>query len=192
MKCNQSRPGFELVSPCPFSTTVTITPRTPLKANVRLYHLSLTGCDAMSFLSGLQLFWIQSFPSPSLVTMTRLKDSICFTFYSQFERSIHFPLVQNGTQSCPEFELISSSPFLKRSPFRYIYLHRYEYSPKLFRTLCIWSIDRILKGTTTQGQYGPKSNGNEGDNPYCHKIVLIFIVIAVVTDFYSDCGSDQL
>ena len=29
MKCNQSRPGFELVSPCSFSTTITITPRAP-------------------------------------------------------------------------------------------------------------------------------------------------------------------
>ena len=29
MKCNQSRPGFELVSPCSFPTTVTITPRAP-------------------------------------------------------------------------------------------------------------------------------------------------------------------
>ena len=27
MKCNQSRSGFELVSPCPFPTTITITPR---------------------------------------------------------------------------------------------------------------------------------------------------------------------
>ena len=27
MKCNQSRPGFELVSPCPFHTTIAITPR---------------------------------------------------------------------------------------------------------------------------------------------------------------------
>ena len=30
MKCNQSRPGFELVSPCSFPTTITITPRAPL------------------------------------------------------------------------------------------------------------------------------------------------------------------
>ena len=29
VKCNQSRPGFELVSPCPFSTTITITPQAP-------------------------------------------------------------------------------------------------------------------------------------------------------------------
>ena len=27
MKCNQSRPGFELVSPCSFPTTITITPQ---------------------------------------------------------------------------------------------------------------------------------------------------------------------
>ena len=27
MKCNHSRPGFELESPCPFSTTITISPR---------------------------------------------------------------------------------------------------------------------------------------------------------------------
>ena len=29
MKCNQSRPGFELVSPCPFPKTITTTPRAP-------------------------------------------------------------------------------------------------------------------------------------------------------------------
>ena len=29
MKCNQSRPGFELGSPCSFPTTITITPRAP-------------------------------------------------------------------------------------------------------------------------------------------------------------------
>ena len=29
MKCNQSRLGFKLVSPCPFPTTITTTPRAP-------------------------------------------------------------------------------------------------------------------------------------------------------------------
>ena len=29
MKCNQPRPGFELVSPCPFPTTITITQQAP-------------------------------------------------------------------------------------------------------------------------------------------------------------------
>ena len=40
MKCNQSRPVFELVSPCPFPTTVTITPRAPpfkILANLLLF-----------------------------------------------------------------------------------------------------------------------------------------------------------
>ena len=30
MKCNQSRPGFELESPCSFPTTITTTPRVRL------------------------------------------------------------------------------------------------------------------------------------------------------------------
>ena len=29
MKCNQSHPGFELVSPCPFPMSITITPWAP-------------------------------------------------------------------------------------------------------------------------------------------------------------------
>ena len=40
MKCNQSRPGFELVSPCPFSTTITITPRAP----PHQFNLTLVFC----------------------------------------------------------------------------------------------------------------------------------------------------
>ena len=38
MKCNQSRPGFELVSPCPFPTTITIAPRAHIYAQD-------TGCN---------------------------------------------------------------------------------------------------------------------------------------------------
>ena len=34
MKCNQSLPGFELVSPCPFPTTITITPQAPPNCNI--------------------------------------------------------------------------------------------------------------------------------------------------------------
>ena len=36
MKCNQSRPGFEIVSPCPFPTTITITPRLSVIILVRV------------------------------------------------------------------------------------------------------------------------------------------------------------
>ena len=39
MKCNQPRQGFELVSPCPYPATITITPRAPLfDNNVFVYH----------------------------------------------------------------------------------------------------------------------------------------------------------
>ncbi len=42
MKCNQSRPGFELVSPCPFPTTITITPRAPPQlVGCVLWHINL-------------------------------------------------------------------------------------------------------------------------------------------------------
>ena len=36
MKCNQSRPGFELTSPCPFPTTIAITPLA--LPNLRLWN----------------------------------------------------------------------------------------------------------------------------------------------------------
>ena len=39
MKCNQYRPGFELVSPCPFPTTITITPRAPPRVNCILLKI---------------------------------------------------------------------------------------------------------------------------------------------------------
>ena len=40
MKCNQSRPGFELVSSCPFLTTITITQQASPK-NTIILHSSL-------------------------------------------------------------------------------------------------------------------------------------------------------
>ena len=35
MKCNQPHPGFELVSPCPFPTTITITPRASISMQTK-------------------------------------------------------------------------------------------------------------------------------------------------------------
>ena len=37
MKCNQSRLRFELVSPCPFPTTITITPQAPLRTQIQTH-----------------------------------------------------------------------------------------------------------------------------------------------------------
>ena len=36
VKCNQSGPGFELVSPCPYPATITITPRAPQHYKVQI------------------------------------------------------------------------------------------------------------------------------------------------------------
>ena len=43
MKCNQSRPVFERVSPCPFLTTTTITPRAPPQ-HLRHVFVDFFGC----------------------------------------------------------------------------------------------------------------------------------------------------
>ena len=58
MKCNQYRPGFELVSPCSFPTAITTTPRAGLGSDGReeLYDVEL-------FESG-PLF-ILNFPKPT-------------------------------------------------------------------------------------------------------------------------------
>ena len=61
MKCNQSRPGFELVSPCPFLTTIAITPRAPqiylgvlLLTRVTRYYLTQSsGKGVHAFLKGI-------------------------------------------------------------------------------------------------------------------------------------------
>ena len=37
--------------------------------------------DTRSILSGIQLDWIQSFPSPRLVAIQQLKNPVCFTIY---------------------------------------------------------------------------------------------------------------
>ena len=41
MKCNQSRPGFELVSSCPFPTTITITPWACMYVYIYIYILCM-------------------------------------------------------------------------------------------------------------------------------------------------------
>ena len=76
---------------------------------------------ARSILSGVQLTWIQSFPSVRLVDLPRLKNSVCPTdFHSLDEgenRGIHaFPKDINSKENTnsphPGFELGSSIPFL--------------------------------------------------------------------------------
>ena len=57
MKCNQSRPGFELVSPSPFSARITITPRPPPS-----YFRSLSSWTNLQ----LWVFQLTWFPDPGV------------------------------------------------------------------------------------------------------------------------------
>ena len=50
MKCNQSRPGFELVSPGSFPTTITITPRSP----PLIHSILLYGCTTWTLTKRLE------------------------------------------------------------------------------------------------------------------------------------------
>ena len=59
MKCSQSRPGFEIVSPCPFPTTITIIPRAP--PNLSL-SLSLSLCIYIYIYMHLYLYMNAIFP----------------------------------------------------------------------------------------------------------------------------------
>ena len=70
MKCNQSRPGIELVSPCPFPTTITITPRAP------------------PFICLLWLFWHLLFLISSRINVKRYlprTNEILMQFYFQIK-----------------------------------------------------------------------------------------------------------
>ena len=64
MKCNQSRPEFELVSPCSFPTTITITPRAPpisnsLTMNEKWYYLrGVSDHGSFQFPVSVNLSWL--------------------------------------------------------------------------------------------------------------------------------------
>ena len=49
MKCNQCRPGFELVSPCPFPTTITVTPRAPPHIMAKKWVLHILQFQTIQF-----------------------------------------------------------------------------------------------------------------------------------------------
>ena len=66
VKCNQPRPGFEVVSLCPYPSTILFT-----NPSAR------AGYDTRSIFQ----VWIQSFPSPRLVASPRLKNLVCPTIY---------------------------------------------------------------------------------------------------------------
>ena len=93
MKCNQSRWGFELVSPCPFPPTITITPRAlpttralPTPCFFVVFFLSLT---SFSLLFNLSLS-LSLFLSLSLSLSFSLSLSLSFSFQIFFSFSLSF------------------------------------------------------------------------------------------------------
>ena len=74
VKCNQSRPGFELVPPCPFPTTITITPRAPPKQELyvqvrRTRHVGHCQRRKEEFMSNV---WLLQMDTPVLVGQVTL------------------------------------------------------------------------------------------------------------------------
>ena len=82
MKCNQSRPGFELVSPCPFPTTITITPR----ARFYIYSRPQKDCFIVSQLFSVarhaRCFKFESKPAQLYVRLSILPLSYKATYVS--------------------------------------------------------------------------------------------------------------
>ena len=83
MKCNQPRLRFEIVSPCPFPTSITITPRAPPckcckfiihSISYSYKHKSRSISRKMSFLSKMVFFLLFVCPSRSLYLLTNQYD----------------------------------------------------------------------------------------------------------------------
>ena len=77
MKCNQSRPGFELESPCSFPTTITTTPRAPFLLR-GIPHNECPRYDTKQFddevpvMLGLSGMWC----TPSLPSLSTISDAM--------------------------------------------------------------------------------------------------------------------
>ena len=116
MECNQSRPGFELVSPCPFPTTLTITPPAPREIYILCFFVFLCvsacvliGCFGKAIFLSRQYGWIclkqlcciRFFNLISLVFVWKnvnvsRKGEIVFSFIS---RSVNYSVVMNKNET---------------------------------------------------------------------------------------------
>ena len=110
MKCNQSRPGFKLVSPFPFLTTITITPRAqsiypsnPIPINLSIY-LSIFRIDSILFSN---YFWelvnILIYSTKYSEIMPFLLDTFNKTnsskiVHARYRRKFNFNKFPNGNQ----------------------------------------------------------------------------------------------
>ena len=80
MKCNQYRPGFELVSPCSFPTAITTTPRAPpysyIFADVDQMFMKSDELNLI-FLTKVEFFFMDIFLSREVIS----KVFIVFFFF---------------------------------------------------------------------------------------------------------------
>ena len=93
MKCNQSRPGFELVSPCPFPARITIIPRAPNLFIICLNYVLKTSINIMKY-NGFKLAKERRrrYP-PQTITDADYADDIAFLANtpSEVETLLHSP-----------------------------------------------------------------------------------------------------
>ena len=123
VKCKQSRRGFEHVSPCPFSTTITITPRAVLCSYQKRFSFFLKvslseTCPSflmrifacLSFEISMQLFF---FPFCFLVIFALLMIVLSVVFLvADFCLPLHFYVVFKSLYRCIDniFNAGQSSP----------------------------------------------------------------------------------
>ena len=100
VKCNQPFQGFQLVSPCPLSTTIIITPQTPL---------SVYGCVCVWLCANLYIYLtyvsVCSFMNASVrgCVRSRIYASFYSPVYSDRNKGISYG-IQNPTQT--KFEAV--------------------------------------------------------------------------------------
>ena len=138
MKCNQSCPGFELVSLCPLPMTITITPPT----YIYIYSKSSTqaGCNTRSILSEVYQFELKVFILLDWLPYHgwRVQSDLLFTHCRRENSWIHtFPKVlawykiqtasSRVRSSCPFPMTVTSTPWT--TPIHtYTHTHTYIYT----------------------------------------------------------------
>ena len=85
MKCNQSRPGFELMSPCPFPMTITTTPRANL---VHLFIMWLMVSSLSPHNLQVLFCWLLSILAVVWMVSTYPLFTLCVIYWPLTEPSI--------------------------------------------------------------------------------------------------------
>ena len=128
MRCNQSRPGFELVSLCPFPTTITITPRAPraFLAQLPVAHLpqpvvsSLIYTFCANLLHSLIMWLIVSSLSPHNLHLLFCCVLSIFAVMEFVLTTLFYAAIRSDSVS------------LLRFPFLSHYYYYYSYSLRVF------------------------------------------------------------